>query len=286
MALFYLASNTAYANTPAWAVASRHPDTPVVIAHRGASRLAPENTISAIKRARALGAKAVEFDVHKSADGEIVVIHDATLGRTTSGKGFVSRAPWSKLRTLDAGSWFSKEFAGEKIPRLRDALEALGEDMVAAIEIKTKAAVMTDIRNELERTGTSDRAIIFSFKAHQVRAAAKIIPDVPALFLVEPEERDSVYPASIVAEAKAMGADMIGLYHRAVEAQIVEASHKAGLSLFVYTVDEDSDVRRMVDLGVDGIISNHPRATESRIHRFQSASKKTSEGDEDKRPKE
>jgi glycerophosphoryl diester phosphodiesterase len=286
MALIYLASNTASGNTPAWSVAKRHADAPIVIAHRGASRLAPENTISAIKRARALGAKAVEFDVHQSADGEIVVIHDATLGRTTNGKGFVSRAPWSKLRTLDAGSWFSKEFTGEPIPRLRDALEALGEDMVAAIEIKTGAAVMVDIRTELERTGTTDRAIIFSFKPHQIRAAAKIIPDVPSLFLVEPENGDSVYPASIVARAKAMGADMIGLYHRAVEDQIVEASHNAGLPLFVYTVDEDSDVRRMVDLGVDGIISNHPRATESRINRFQSASKQTGDDGKNQGPKE
>ena len=285
MGLLYFSSQAMAATTPAWDVARRHPEAPVVIAHRGASLLAPENTVSAITRARTLKAQVVEFDVHQSADGELVVIHDATLGRTTNGRGFVSRSPWSSLQGLDAGSWFSKEFKGEPVPRLRDALQALGDQMVAAIEVKTKATVMEDIRKELQITNTSNQAIIFSFNAHQIRAAATAMPDVPALFLVEPKDRESRYPGTVVARAKAMGADMLGLNHRAVDAAIVDASHQAGLPLFVYTVDEESDVARMVALGVDGIISNRPRATRSRVSHFQSQSKKSSEHDEDKRTK-
>ena len=284
--LLLLASQAATAETPAWSVAKRHPQAPIVIAHRGASRLAPENTVSAIARARDLNSKVVEFDVHQSADGELIVIHDATLKRTTNGRGPVSKAAWSELQTLDAGGWFAKEFRGEPIPRLRDALEALGADMVAAIEIKTKASVMENIQKDLELTGTKDRAIIFSFKPHQIRAANKAMPDVPALFLVEPESRKSEYPTTVIARAKAMGADMIGLNHRAVMAAIVDASHEAGLPLFVYTVDEEPDVQRMVGLGVDGIISNCPRATESRVNRFHAQSKKKHTGDEHDRPKQ
>jgi len=222
---------------------------------------------------------AVEFDLHQSSDGELVVIHDAGLARTTNGKGRIRRTPWSKIATLDAGSWFSPAFTGEPIPRLRDALEALGTEMVAAIEVKTRGDVMKSIQTDLKATGTTDRAIIFSFKPQQIRAATELMPRVPALLLIDPEGRDSSYPVSIVASATAIGAAAIGLNYRAVDAGIVEAIHDAGLPVFVYTVDEAPDVREMVGLQVDGIISNRPRATASRISRIKQPSQEVSQPD-------
>jgi glycerophosphoryl diester phosphodiesterase len=105
-----------------------------VLAHRGASAVAPENTMAAFRAARDLGADGVELDVQPSADGELVVIHDVTLDRTTSGSGNVFQADWTQLRSLDAGSWFSPTHRGERVPRLGDVLQL--EELRFEVELK------------------------------------------------------------------------------------------------------------------------------------------------------
>ena len=112
--------------------------TVIVLAHRGYSAKAPENTMAAFELALAVGADGIELDVHMTRDGEIVVIHDDTLDRTTNGKGPVSDQTMAELRELDAGSWFSPEFAGERIPTLKLVLELIKDkDVLLNIEIKT-----------------------------------------------------------------------------------------------------------------------------------------------------
>lgn len=113
---------------------------PPIIAHRGASKYTPENTFAAFRKAKELGINWVEFDVMLTADGEVVVIHDETLERTTNGTGAVIAQAYSYLRTLDAGSWFDPSFANEKIPTLREVIKLLNElDMFANIEIKAQS---------------------------------------------------------------------------------------------------------------------------------------------------
>src|SRR5262245_86406 len=105
---------------------------PPLIAHRGASAYAPENTLAAFKKAKELGAQWLEFDVQLTACGEIVVFHDERLERTTNGRGWIHEKPYSYLKTLDAGSWFNSQFAGEKIPTLVEALEFLRQNNLMA----------------------------------------------------------------------------------------------------------------------------------------------------------
>ena len=114
---------------------ARHSDRPVVVAHRGASALAPENTLAAIQLASKLGSAAVEFDVHASADGIPVVIHDVTLARTTDGRGLVRKHTLQQLQSLNAGSWFGPEFHSERVPSLAEALQVAGDEMILIINI-------------------------------------------------------------------------------------------------------------------------------------------------------
>jgi glycerophosphoryl diester phosphodiesterase len=111
---------------------SNHPR----IAHRGCSSAAPENTMAAFQKAIELGVEGIELDVHQSKDGELVVIHDATLSRTTSGRGYVNDLNWSELQQLDAGSWFEVEYASERLPKLEDVLNLLKGRSTVFIEIK------------------------------------------------------------------------------------------------------------------------------------------------------
>jgi glycerophosphoryl diester phosphodiesterase len=243
-------------------------DPPVVVAHRGASSLAPENTLAAIRKAAELGAVMVEFDVRQTKDGRVVLMHDADVRRTTDGKGRIKDTTHAQLTELDAGHWFGPAFQGEPVPTLDEALAALGPKMVAAIELKSGRAIVPKVHAAIDRHGLAGRVVIFSFRATHVRASKAVRPTVPALFLIDPERGKSAYTADVVSRAQTTDADLVGLNHLAVDANTVRAFHEAGMPVFVYTVDNHPDVERMMSLGVDGIISNKPRATRSRIARF------------------
>jgi glycerophosphoryl diester phosphodiesterase len=265
----------AHASPAAELIERQH--SPVVVAHRGASSLAPENTLAAIRKAAELGAVMVEFDVRQTKDGRVVLMHDADVRRTTNGKGRIRDASYAQLTALDAGRWFGPAFRGEPVPTLDEALATLGPNMVAAIELKSGRAIVPKVHAAIDRHGLAGRSVIFSFRATHVRESKAVRPTMPALFLIDPERGKSAYTADIVSRAQATGADLVGLNHLAVDASIVRAFHEAGLPLFVYTVDDHPDVERMMSLGVDGIISNKPRATRSRIARFVRDSAKHAE---------
>lgn len=253
----------------------QHP--PVVVAHRGASSLAPENTLAAIRKAAELGAVMVEFDVRQTKDGKVVLMHDADVRRTTNGKGRLRDTTYAQLTALDAGQWFDPTFQGESVPTLDEALAALGPKMVAAIELKSGPAIVPKVHAAIDRHGLAERSVIFSFRPSHVRASKAVRPTLPVLFLIDPERGKSAYTAGIVSRAQTTGADLVGLSHQAVDASIVGAFHEAGLPVFVYTVDNHPDVERMMSLGVDGIISNKPRSTRSRIARLAHDSAKYAE---------
>ncbi|MEZ5228536.1 MAG: glycerophosphodiester phosphodiesterase family protein [Acidimicrobiales bacterium] len=127
-----------------------------VVAHRGASDIAPENTMAAFTRAAALGATAIEFDVHQTADGELVVLHDYRVDRTTNGSGIIFEMPWSEVSRFDAGGWFGEDYIGERIPRLSEVLELL--DLDFELEIKGHAPAMLElVLDAVDRAGVLDR---------------------------------------------------------------------------------------------------------------------------------
>ena len=257
-------------------VASRHPDRPVVIAHRGASADAPENTLSAYQEAIRQGSVAAETDVHLTSDQRVVVMHDKTLDRTTGGTGKVADTSLAAIAALDAGEWFSTEFAGEPVPTLQALVGAMRDKAVLCIEIKAAPRdggerIAERIAEILDASGGRDQAIIFSFYPQQIAASKAAMPDVPALFLVRPKRGEVPYSTGTITMARSIGADLIGIDHRRTTREFVAQAQMAGFPVFVYTVDAPKRIEAMLRAGVDGIITNAPAATATTLTRLKEA---------------
>jgi len=254
----------------AYEVAAFHPERPIVIAHRGASHGAPENTLAAYQLAIEEGATVAETDVFLTLDGVVVAIHDETLDRTTDGSGPVVQATAADIAQLDAGSWFGAHNAGEPVPTLSGLLGAIGNDLILCIEIKTGVGIVDKIVGLLETHGVRDRVIIFSFDMEQIALAKALMPDVPALFLLDRPRRKGGFGDGPIEAARTLGVDMIGADLRGLTADFVSRAQAAGYPVFVYTVDAPRNVRAAAALGVDGIITNRPRATQDILNALPS----------------
>lgn len=241
--------------------------TPLVIAHRGASGYAPENTLAAVQKALDMNADLIEVDIHLSKDGELIVIHDATLERTTNGAGEVVKKNVSDLKTLDAGSWFGDEFKGEPIPTLKEVMELINGQSVILIEIKKGKAgnyqgieqKTVDLIRELKAESWS---IVQSFESEAVKNTYDIAPDIEVHKLIVrdfpfiPLYHDGTFRTGSVYSfdyAKA-----INPYYRLITQRFINQTHKRGMKVFTYTVNEEADIQRMIEMGVDGIITNYP----------------------------
>lgn len=240
---------------------------PLVIAHRGESSRAPENTLAAFRGALEAGVDFVEFDVHLSADGIPVVIHDETVDRTTDGTGRVDSLTVAQLKALDAGSWFDPGFAGERIPTLAETLDLLRGKGRILLELKdaehtghgerTGQAVLLVRRTleMIEATGTGSQVLFQTFYPANLRELKKQARGIPYAFLYNFPERRHL----AAAYAK---------YHRASgfnprlqntkRSQVILA-HFLGMEVYVYTPDAPEEFEKALGLGVDGIITNRPR---------------------------
>ncbi len=227
------------------------------IAHRGASGRAPENTHAAFAAALALGAEAIELDCQLSSDGELVVIHDETLDRTTDGGGPVGDRTAAELATLDAGAWFDPSYRGERIPRLADVLMQLdGKRVTLNVEIKSArdvgriepklAALVSDAR-------AAEWVVFSSFHTEAVRAMRAAAPWARLGVLCDEDPRDRG-----LALALEVGAEMLIPGRRWIDPRIVEETHVRGLDVWVWTVNEPGEMRRLIALGVDAIFSDWP----------------------------
>ncbi|WP_298040257.1 glycerophosphodiester phosphodiesterase family protein [uncultured Microbacterium sp.] len=230
-------------------------ETGLVIAHRGDSDEAPENTIPAFASTSAAGASHLELDIRLSADGIPMVIHDATVDRTTDGTGAVGEMTAHELRALDAGSWFSEEFRATRIPTLAEALaQAATQGQDVLIEYKG-AWKRSDIRTTMRLiadAGLERRVIAQSFSRRTVANIAAVAPDMPLGWLTH--ELDAL----AVHTALSIGADAVNPAAATIES--VALAHRAGLGVFVWTHDEDAAWEAYTQMGVDGIITNRPRA--------------------------
>ena len=252
------------------APAAAAPREPLVIAHRGASHAAPENTLTAIDQALALGADVVEVDVQMTRDRALVLLHDLSLARTTDVETrFPDRAPWhvgdftlDEVRTLDAGSWKSPAFAGERIPTLDDALAAVRGRAGLLLEIKAphrhpgiEAAVASALTTDGTPVGPADArddVVVQSFDRHSVAAFARLQPGVDTAQLVGGPV--SAGELQLIAAY----ADAVNPYHAGVDPGFVAAAHAAGLRVNPYTVDRPRRIDELLDAGVDGIITDVP----------------------------
>lgn len=226
------------------------------IAHRGASGRAPENTHAAFAAALNLGAAAIELDCQLSRDGELVVIHDETLERTTDGAGPVGDRTAAELRALDAGAWFGPEYRGERIPRLADVLAQVRDRVLLNVEIKSardlgaiEPALAALVRDEQ----AADWVLFSSFHWDAVRRMRALAPwaRLGVLCDQDPARGAMALASELRAEAVIPG-------RRWMHAGVVDAAHERGLAVWVWTVNEPGEMRRLAALGVDAIFSDWP----------------------------
>ncbi|MEL6765871.1 MAG: glycerophosphodiester phosphodiesterase family protein [Pseudomonadota bacterium] len=238
--------------------ASPTPDFPPrVVAHRGASGTAPENTLAAFRAAAALGARWLEFDVTLLGDGTPVIHHDATLDRTTNKTGPLSALKVSDLAEIDAGARFDARFAGEPLPTLEETLELLcAEQLHANIELKPHGAPGNTARAVVGLLGSRPRApahvTISSFDHDALAVVRSLTPTLPIALLYEKLSH------GWQEKAASLGAEAVHLAAANTQGAAVEAAHAAGLSLRCYTVNDPAEAARLAACKVDAIFTDYP----------------------------
>jgi glycerophosphoryl diester phosphodiesterase len=227
-----------------------------IIGCRGAAGLEPENTLRSFRRALELGVDMVELDVHVLTSGELVVIHDEDVDRTTNGHGKVWDISFDDIRKLDAGK-------GEKVPTLQEVLDLIDRKVPLNIELKgpdTALPVSRVIKDYTDRGWLKTGFIVSSFRHNELRKFKKFRPDIKIAVLLDGRQwKDlSANPAEAVRLAESMNASAINPGLKFVDKELVETAHRAGLAVNAYTLIENSDVQKMADIGVDGIFANFP----------------------------
>ena len=226
---------------------------PLVIAHRGASGLAPENTLAAVRKAMEAGADLVEVDLQMTRDGRFVVIHDDDLHRTTGASGRAGEKTLEELKRLDAGGWFGCAFQGERIPTLEELLsEARGK---VRLDLEIKEGVSPDAMSHFLETirgaGMMDEVVVSSFQWETLRRLRALSPEIE-IGVLSKSYREGV------EETKRLGAAAVILSHRRALPSMIPETHARGLAFWIYTVNDPETMTAWVRAGVDGICTDHP----------------------------
>jgi glycerophosphoryl diester phosphodiesterase len=232
------------------------------IAHRGFSAAAPENTLAAVRMGMEAGADGCEFDVHGSRDGVAVLMHDATVNRTTDGKGKVADLTAAQLAKLDAGSWKGKAFAGEPVPTLLDVLKAMkGTGRTAVIEIKAEgiAAPVVEAVRAADMLGSS---CVISFKDKALTDIWALEPRLPRALLVGGERKGTPaqWAAALADKAVACKASILDLHYAMLSPVLTADLHRRGFKVWCWTVNDLPVLDALARWGVDGITTDRPDA--------------------------
>ncbi len=229
----------------------------LLIAHRGASAYAPENTLAAFRLALEMGAKAMEFDVHQTRDHELVVIHDADLRRVARRRAKVADLTWRELFALDVGSWFDPAFAAERVPRLQDVFDLAGSEVELHIELKNGSSVYPGIEERvvdlIQRRRAWRRCVVSSFDHAALYAARSLDERLRLGYLLGLTGMRAAYRE--MAELKA---ESLNISSRQADRHRVREARNRGYKVLVYTVNASRDLARLDKMGVDGVFSNHP----------------------------
>lgn len=238
---------------------------PDIVAHRGASHDAPENTLAAFRLAWQQDADAIEGDFHLSKDGRVVCIHDASTKRTADRDLKVAESTLAELQKLDVGSRKAPEYAGERIPTLEDVLATVPAGKRIFIEIKCGPEILPGIEKALLAARLKpEQAVIICFKADIIAAAKKRLPDRKAMWLTSlPKGKtgDNRSPAakSVLAELDRIEADGVDCNAQAgIEKDFAQALRQAGREFHIWTVDSPAVAKHFAQLGVDSITTNRP----------------------------
>jgi glycerophosphoryl diester phosphodiesterase len=228
---------------------------PAVIAHRGDKMHAPENTLAAFKLAAEKGADAIEFDVQLTADGQVIVIHDQAVDRTTNGTGKVSGFLLEDLRDLDAGAWFSEQFRGERLPTLEEVFETVSKRLYMNVELKNYTtpgdSLASKVVELVKKHGVQDRMLFSSFLPHNLRKARLLLPEVSCGLLTMRGMWGSW------GRTFGWRGEYFALHPNIadVNSDLIDRVHAAGKHVNVWTVTTEEDMKRMIGLGVDAIFT-------------------------------
>lgn len=221
------------------------------IAHRGASGDFPENTLCAFDAAITAGAVMCELDVQRTADGTLVVIHDDTLERTTDGGGQVAGSSAAVLRRLDAGRWRGPQFAGERLPTLREVFELARGRCALNIELKA-GGIAAPVCELIREQHAEEATLVSSFDWPAIAEVRRIAPALPTGLLASRGVRRALDTATT------MGVAALNPRHDLVDHELCIAAHQRGLKVYTWTVDDRAAMGRLIAAGVDGIMTNYP----------------------------
>lgn len=230
---------------------------PLIFGHRGAMAYAPMNTLPAFELAAVQGAHGIELDVHRSADGYPVIVHDFTVDATSDGSGTVTAMTLAQLKALDAGAWFDPRFAGTRIPTLDEVFEAVGSRLYINIEIKSMTpetdGVEQVVADCIARHNMGARVIVSCFNPMTLKRFRAIAPEVPLGYLYHPG-----IPDEVRALADDLTCEAYHPYYEMIDAELVAESGAVGRIINAWTVNDPARAVALRDLGVRGIITDHP----------------------------
>ncbi|HEY9152901.1 MAG TPA: glycerophosphodiester phosphodiesterase family protein [Anaerolineales bacterium] len=230
----------------------------VIFAHRGASAHAPENTLASFELALSQGADAIELDARLSADGQVVVIHDSTVDRTTNGHGRVAKLTLNELRSLDASSSYAEKYRREKIPLLEEVFEAVGKKMLINVELKNYTPhdqLVEKVCELVQKHGLENRIIFSSFLTSSLKKAERLLPEVPRGLLTL-DGWMGAWGRSFEFSFGEYAA--LHPYLTDVTKQQVVRVHRLKRRVHVWTVNKAEDMVRLNNWGVDGILTDDP----------------------------
>jgi glycerophosphoryl diester phosphodiesterase len=235
--------------------------TPLIVAHRGSSGIAPENTMAAFRQAMRDRADAIELDVRLTQEEELVVFHDAHLSRTTDGKGFIRNYTYNELCQLSAGAWFAREFAQQKIPLLSEVFQLVNGKVGLNVEMKPdrnrrRGEVLVDKCCELIcQSGMELQVLLSSFDHSLIKIAKKNHPSIITGLLLHPLKQTVRSP---VKKALKLKCDYIIFGSRTLQKRLTARAHDNGLLVAEYTVNSRRRFERALRYGVDAVITNYP----------------------------
>jgi glycerophosphoryl diester phosphodiesterase len=248
---------------------------PAIIAHRGASAYAPENTLAAFKLALEQGADAIELDAKLSADEQVVVIHDQTLNRTTPVSGRVRDFIMADMHKMDAGSHFDIAFRGEPVPTLDEVFKAVGQLTYINVEL-TNYATPNDklpekVAELVKRNKLHQRVFFSSFYLSNLIRIRRLLPEVPVGLLLTSGWKGKL---SHFISTGLLRYQSLHPRLRDVTSRLIKQTHKKGRLLFVYTVNQEEDMRRLFEIGVDGIFTADPIRAQTVLSKVRLAASK------------
>ncbi len=236
-------------------------DRPLIVGHRGFRVRYPENTLVSFQAAVDAGVQMVELDIHLTNDNELIVIHDDQLDRTTTGTGPVSKHSLVELKKLDAGSWFDARFTGEPIPTLAQVLRALGGQVLVNIEIKSAMGkspyepgqIEKALLDLLKREDAFSTVLISSFDPEMIETIHRLNATLPIALISE-----TAHGEETVRFCQELDVFSFHPNFRCLNPGLITGLHDAGIHVFPYTVNTESDFKHMIQLKVDGVITDDP----------------------------